>query len=95
MLSLGRLRVLGLVLAAAALHCGAQPASAVRIMVYNTLRYPGLSIEVLRLLADGKTVFIGIEGLQPIHQMEIKIDLEDTNGNELVTTIHNTVHVLK
>ena len=42
---------MSLVLAAAAFHCGAQPASAVRIMVYNTLRYPGLSIAVPRLLA--------------------------------------------
>ena len=54
-----------------------------------------ISVKSAKLLADSKTVFIGIEGLQPIHQMEIKVDLEDTNGNELVTTIYNTVHVLK
>ena len=47
----GRLRALGFVLAAAVFLCGAQPARAVRIMVYNTLRYPGLSIDVDRLLA--------------------------------------------
>lgn len=49
--SRGRLRVLGLVFAAAALLCGARQVHAVRIMVYNTLRYPGLGIDVPRLLA--------------------------------------------
>ena len=38
-------------IATAALLYGAQPAAAVRIMVYNTLRYPGLEITVPRLLA--------------------------------------------
>lgn len=47
----GRLRIWCLVLAAAALLYGAQPAHAVRVMVYNTLRYPGLNITVPRLLA--------------------------------------------
>lgn len=47
----GRLRVLGFVLAAAGFLGTARPASAVRIMVYNTLRYPGLDIDVPRLLA--------------------------------------------
>jgi len=45
------MRVLGVVLAVAAFLCGTQQAHAVRIMVYNTLRYPGLSITIPRLLA--------------------------------------------
>jgi len=48
---LGRLRLFVLVLAATVFLCGATPARAVRIMLYNTLRYPGLNITVPRLLA--------------------------------------------
>jgi glucose/arabinose dehydrogenase len=57
---------------------------------------PGnIKVTSAKLLADGNTIFVTIENMQPIHQMEIKMDLEDTKGNELRTTIYNTVHVLK
>ncbi|MFT4547220.1 MAG: hypothetical protein ACI8XO_004625 [Verrucomicrobiales bacterium] len=48
-----------------------------------------------KLLPDGKSVFIQLELLQPVHMMEIKLDLETEDGEEIVTKINNTIHVVE
>ena len=40
-------------------------------------------------------VFVEIDFLQPVHMMEIKLDLETEDGDEIVTTINNTIHDAK
>ena len=51
-------------------------------------------VESAKLLDDGKTVEVKAPTIGPAHQMEISIDLETTDGDEIVTKIWNTVHEL-
>ena len=44
---------------------------------------------------DGKSVFVEVENLQPVHMMQIDLDLETEEGKEIVTKIWNTIHVAK
>ena len=44
---------------------------------------------------DGKSVFVEVENLQPVHMMQIDLDLETDEGEEIVTKIWNTIHVAK
>lgn len=46
-----------------------------------------------KLLDDGKTVLLTIDGLQPVHQMQIQYDLEAADGTPLTGEIWNTIHV--
>ena len=58
-------------------------------------RAPGwsnLEVTSAKLLPDGKSVFIGVKDLQPVHMMEIRLDLETEDGEEIVTKINNTIH---
>ena len=58
---------------------------------------PGWSdMEVLsaKLQEDGKTVVLEIADMQPVHEMEISIDVETAGGDEIRTKIWNTVHRL-
>ena len=48
-----------------------------------------------KLLAGGKSVFVEIEGLAPVHMMQIRLDLETKDGAEISDTIYNTIHVAK
>jgi hypothetical protein len=48
-----------------------------------------------KLLPDGKSVFIEVKNLQPVHMMQIDVDLETAEGDEIVTKIWNTIHVTK
>jgi len=54
-----------------------------------------MQVKSAKLLADGKTVFVEVPDIQPVHQMEIRIDLEATDGGVINTTIWNTVHKTK
>ncbi|MDB4578495.1 DUF1080 domain-containing protein [Akkermansiaceae bacterium] len=45
-----------------------------------------------RLLKDGKSVLIEIDGHKPTQQLKIDYDLESTDGDELIGTIHSTIH---
>ncbi len=54
-----------------------------------------LKVKSAKLLPDGQTVFIEIEGIQPVMQMEIAYDLETDQGDELVDKVHNTIHKLR
>jgi glucose/arabinose dehydrogenase len=51
-------------------------------------------VKSAKLLGDKKTVELEIPSLGPTHQMEISLDLETTDGDEIVTKIWNTVHKL-
>ena len=42
-----------------------------------------------------RSVFIEIEGIQPVMQMEIAYDLETVDAEELVDKVHNTIHNLR
>ena len=52
-----------------------------------------MKVKSAKLLPDGKSVFVEIENLQPVHMMEIKLDLETEDGEEIITQINNTIHV--
>ena len=54
-----------------------------------------LKVLSAKLQPNGKSVFIEIEGIQPVMQMEIAYDLENGNGDELVDKVHNTIHKLR
>jgi hypothetical protein len=51
-------------------------------------------VKAAKLLGDGKTVFLEVPTIGPAHQMEIDIDIETVDGDEIVTKIWNTVHVV-
>ena len=59
------------------------------------LGWTNLKTTSAKLLPDGKSVFITIENLQPVHMMEIKLDLETEDGTEITTKINNTIHDTK
>ena len=50
-------------------------------------------VKSAKLLPDGKSVFVEVENLQPVHMMQIDLDLETNEGEEIVTKIWNTIHV--
>ena len=52
-------------------------------------------VKSAKLLPDGKSVFVEVENLQPVHMMQIDLDLETDEGEEIVTKIWNTIHVAK
>ena len=47
-----------------------------------------------KLLADGRSIRVKVEGMQPVHMMEISVDLETKDGEEIFGRINNTVHRL-
>ena len=51
-------------------------------------------VKSAKLLGDGKTVFLEVPTIGPAHQMEIDVDVETVDGDEIVTKIWNTVHVV-
>ena len=53
------------------------------------------SVKSAELLPDGKSVFVEVDNLQPVHMMQIDLDLETDEGEEIVTKIWNTIHVVK
>lgn len=54
-----------------------------------------INVKSAKLLPDGKSVFVEVENLQPVHMMQIDLDLETEDGDEIVTKIWNTIHVVK
>ncbi len=49
-------------------------------------------VEDAKLLADGKTVQLEIEDLQPVHEMKIQFDIKTKDGVQMRSTIWNTIH---
>jgi hypothetical protein len=56
--------------------------------------YDTLVVKSAKLLADGKSVFLEIEDMRPVMQMQISYDLEAGDGTQVRGEIHNTVHAL-
>jgi hypothetical protein len=56
--------------------------------------YDTVDIKSATAAADGKSVFLAIDGLGPVMQMQISLNLEDQKANEVRWDIYNTVHVL-
>jgi hypothetical protein len=52
-------------------------------------------VKAAKRMPDGKSVFVEIENLQPVHMMEIDLDLETEDGAEIATKIWNTIHVVQ
>ena len=46
------------------------------------------------LQPDGKTVFLEMPKIKPVMQMQISIDVETADGDEIITTVYNTIHKL-
>lgn len=53
-----------------------------------------LAVRRAALSADGRTVFLEVEGMRPAHQMKIVYNLEDATGAAVKGEVHNTIHVL-
>jgi hypothetical protein len=54
-----------------------------------------LKVTSSKLSADGHTVFLAIEGMQPVHQMKITWDLDSKDGRGVRGELHNSIHALQ
>ncbi len=53
-----------------------------------------LKVTSAKLSPDGKTVFLAIEGMQPVHQMKITWNVDTKAGATRKGELHNTIHAL-
>lgn len=53
-----------------------------------------LPVKACKLSPDGRTVFLAIDGMQPVHQMKITWNVDSKDGRELEGELHNTIHAL-
>lgn len=51
-------------------------------------------VKSAKLQSDGKTVFLEIPNIRPVMQMEISVDVETTDGAEIITKIYNSIYKL-
>jgi glucose/arabinose dehydrogenase len=56
--------------------------------------YDTLEVKSAKLLADGKSVFLEIPGIQPVMQMQITYTLHSRDGAAVKGDIYNTMHEL-
>lgn len=56
--------------------------------------YDTVEIKSATAADDGKSVFLAIDGLGPVMQMQISLNLEDQHANEVRWDIYNTIHAL-
>ena len=56
--------------------------------------WTSLKVKSAKLQSDGKTVSIEIENFQPAHELELSVDLETTDGAEIVQKLYFTIHEL-
>jgi hypothetical protein len=54
-----------------------------------------LKVTSSKLSDDGRTVFLAIEGMQPVNQMKITWDLDSRDGRAMRGELHNTIHALQ
>ena len=57
--------------------------------------YDTLEVKSAKLLPDGKSVFLEVQDMRPVMQMQIGYDLEATDGSQVRGEIYNTVHALR
>ena len=60
----------------------------------DELGHDHLKVKSATLLNDGQSIHVVIENMQPAMQMQIKYDLESTDGDIINGTIYNTIHRL-
>jgi len=60
----------------------------------NQKRHDQVEIKSVRLAQDKRTVLLEVPGLQPVHQMKIKMNLKAADGTEISQEIYNTIHKL-
>jgi hypothetical protein len=51
-------------------------------------------VKSAKLLEDGKSVFLAVEGLKPVMQMQVRYGLTAASGEPLGGVIYNTIHRL-
>jgi hypothetical protein len=54
-----------------------------------------LKVTSSKLSSDGRTVFLAIEGMRPVHQMKITWDLDTKDGRPMRGELHNSIHNLQ
>ena len=57
--------------------------------------YDTLEVKSAKLLPDGKSVFVEVEDMRPVMQMQVGYDLDAADGAEVRGEIFNTVHALR
>src|SRR5262249_32696592 len=51
-----------------------------------------LAVKSVRLLADGKSVFVETAPLKPVMQMEVRYGIQSADGKPLAGVLCNTIH---
>lgn len=54
-----------------------------------------LTVTKATLSADGRTVFLAVEGMRPVMQMKVSYNLETKDGERVKGEVHNSIHVLR
>lgn len=62
--------------------------------MHDYKKHDALKVHGARLSADGRTVFLAIEGIAPVMQMNVRGDLETASGELLSVDLYNTIHWL-
>jgi glucose/arabinose dehydrogenase len=57
--------------------------------------YDTMKVKSAKLLPDGKSVFLEVEDMRPVMQMQIGYDLEAADGTQVRGEIYNTIHALR
>lgn len=70
----------------------AAEASAVKKESKGHRKRDKVEITAAKLGADKKSVILTIEGHKPSQQFKLDYDLESIDGDELIGTIHSTIH---
>ncbi len=53
-----------------------------------------LAVTEAKLQGDGKSVFLSIEDLQPVHELKLEIDVETKDLDEAIFPVWMTIHEL-
>ena len=53
-----------------------------------------LTVTAATLSPDGRTVFLAIDGMRPVHQMKITWDVDGVDGRNRRGELHNSIHAL-
>ncbi|MCA8952956.1 MAG: hypothetical protein KDE27_25825 [Planctomycetes bacterium] len=54
-----------------------------------------LTVTAAKLGPDKRTVFLAIDGMQPVHQMKITWNVDTAAGEQRKGELHNTIHMLR
>ena len=57
--------------------------------------YDTMEVKSAKLLPDGKSVFLEVDDMRPVMQMQIGYDVEAEDGTQVRGEIYNTIHALR